>query len=195
MSGRYENILVVDFEATCWDDESDKNLQYDQEIIEIGVVQVNQYEREVTDYENYLIKPSYGEISPFCESLTSITSDLVNEHGVLLTQAVQAIEERFKARVWGSWGSWDVKRFRWDCENKSVKNPFEYSTHINIAQLLCMLQGFKNRKGLKSGMMHTDVDWQQDVMQKYDVEGMARHRALPDALAAAEILLKLIESK
>lgn len=195
--GRYEKVTVVDLEATCWENNYDKNLQYDQEIIEIGVVSLNQYERKVERYDSYLVKPIYSDkLSPFCKDLTGITQEEVDQGGTL-AEALDDIYKNYSTRVMASWGSWDVKRLRWDCENKGVYNPFNRSTcktRINVAQLLCMMKGFKNRKGLKKGMYHTGVVW-EDVMNKYDLEGMEQHRALPDALVATEILLQLIKGE
>ena len=62
------NYIIVDLEATCWENRSDgKN-----EIIEIGAVKVNDDQEIVSEYQQF-VKPLKNPIlSEFCKELTSI---------------------------------------------------------------------------------------------------------------------------
>ena len=76
-------ICVLDFEATCWDD--DGKSRWRMEIIEFPSVLIEWNTktgktRRLGEFQEYC-KPLASEVSPFCEELTGITQETVNQGG------------------------------------------------------------------------------------------------------------------
>ncbi|ACU03571.1 exonuclease domain-containing protein [Pedobacter heparinus] len=71
---------------TCWELDDDYQKQQ-SEIIEIGIYKLNTETGKITSSEGILIKPVRSEISEFCTRLTSITPQMVEEHGISLSEA------------------------------------------------------------------------------------------------------------
>lgn len=71
---RFQNLLVLDFEATC---EKDFRLE-PQEIIEFPCVVLSTEDWKVKDVFHEYVKPRHHNISPFCSDLTGIVQDTVD---------------------------------------------------------------------------------------------------------------------
>lgn len=172
--------LVVDVEATCWD-ETDTSGQF-SEIIEIGLVMLNRSTLEITNKRSILVKPEYSEVSPFCTNLTTITQDMVDQ-GILFAEACEVLRKEYRShkRMWASWGDYDRKMFESMSKLHDVKYPFG-SRHINL----------KTMYGL---MMNMDRD--PGMPQALDNEGIkltgTHHRGHDDAENIADIARAVIE--
>ena len=95
MASKLDQIIVIDVEATCWEDQPpDKE---ESEIIEIGlcVVDIQRWER--TGRERILVKPSCSQVSQFCTQLTGFTQAQV-ETGRSLEEACQYLRQRYQTR-------------------------------------------------------------------------------------------------
>ena len=82
MAKRLNRILVVDLEATCWDDKEEQG-SMPNEIIEIGYAQINtedEFQIEQTA-DRCLVRPTRSSISPFCTELTGITTKEFQRNG------------------------------------------------------------------------------------------------------------------
>ncbi len=83
-----ENLLVIDFEATCDDpaltsanvgtNGADGVDHVVGEIIEIPIVCVDGLTGEIKDTFHTYVKPQYSKISAYCTALTSITQEMVD---------------------------------------------------------------------------------------------------------------------
>ncbi|MEK6828527.1 MAG: 3'-5' exonuclease [Nanoarchaeota archaeon] len=171
-------VLVIDFEATCWNHTPPEGMQ--SEIIEIGISGVNYNTKEIVLNETIIVKPETSTVSPFCTELTTITQEFVDANGVSLEEACKILEKKYnsKERIWMSWGEYDRKIIENNCQLKNIKNPFG-RTHINLKPLFSFAFGINTDLGVGQALEHLGMDF----------EGTP-HRGGDDAYNIARILKK-----
>ncbi len=117
-------FLVIDFEFTCWRGRPPRGMR--QEILDIGISEVDTVKREVVKTHRILVKPSNSSVSKFCTKLTSITQEEIDELGVPLNEAIEKIKLIYDLEntPWGSWGRFDKTQMLKECKYKSLNFPF-----------------------------------------------------------------------
>lgn len=178
------NYVIIDLEATCW-----KTNQTPQrmEIIEIGAVFLESSSikprREFAKFVRPVNEPILGD---FCKELTSIRQEQVDEADDFSTVFPQFLEwignEPFKTC---SWGAYDMKQFRIDCERHKLTFPASFGNHINLKAEFARIRNEK-----PCGMSF--------ALQKLHIplEG-THHRGIDDArniAKIAQIILPQIEA-
>ncbi|NUP46227.1 MAG: exonuclease domain-containing protein [Catenulispora sp.] len=139
--GRYLN--VVDVEATCWEGRPPGGQV--SEIIEIGLTVVDVEERVRVGKHRILVRPEHSTVSAFCTELTGLTQEEV-DGGVPFAEACEVLREhRADSRVWASWGDYDRKQFRRQCD-AGVRYPF--GAHVNAKQQFAVAQGWSKGVGM-----------------------------------------------
>ena len=136
------NLIVTDFEATCWDrkiigDLQEKVFLKTQEIIEIGCCVVNPVTMGILRRFSLMIKPVKSfQLSPFCKELTGISQEEVasaapfDEALNMWLAMVDPWDD-----IFCSWGDWDDKILKKNCLMHRIPYPFS-QRHINIKQLV-----------------------------------------------------------
>ena len=94
MTRKYDQIIVVDIECTCW--EGDPPDGQENEIIEIGVCRLRPDTGERFGKRSILVKPERSVVSPFCTELTSLTQEQVDT-GISFTEACAYLVEVLQA--------------------------------------------------------------------------------------------------
>lgn len=126
-----KNYIVVDFEATCWEDESRRG---DGEIIEFGCIKMSQRTGRPTDEFASFVRPvRYPKLSEYCMRLTGITQQLVDSapsFTEVLTSFVEWVGDPLSATLC-SWGALDRFLLRQACQFHRVPYPFD-DEYINI---------------------------------------------------------------
>jgi len=183
MSNRkFDKIIVVDLEATCWEPREEQGDQ-PSEVIEIGLCVLDTKTLDISRKTSYIIRPKYSKISEFCTELTGHTWDSVKT-GMPFGDACNKVAKKFgtKNRVWASWGDYDRIHVQEECEAKGAKYPFGIS-HINLAAM------FNIFMGLTSGGVSVE-----NALKKLGMEFDGRqHRADDDAYNTARVFRALIE--
>lgn len=135
MTIRRDQIVIVDVEATCWENQPPPPGERN-EIIEIGVCLYDVKENTLSKKRAIFVKPTVSTVSPFCTQLTSITAEQLEEHGMSFYAACQILENEYESRgrMWGSWGNYDRHMFKDQCKDFRVRYPFS-DRHVNIKQL------------------------------------------------------------
>lgn len=175
-------ILVVDVEATCWEEKPPGKEQ--SEIIEIGVATLHT-NGEITPFREILVKPTMSKVSTFCTKLTTLTQEQVDA-GMSLKEASELLISELDSRnkVWASYGDYDEKMFRKafcsDFLNKPLIYPFN-DKHHNVKNLFALNQKLDHEVG-----MHTALR-----MLNINLEG-THHRGKDDAVNIAKILRFLL---
>lgn len=143
MAIRSDRVLIVDIEATCWDVKPPPAGQQ-SEIIEIGLCFYDLNEDHVYGKRSILVKPVLSEISDFCTSLTSITSQQVEQDGIEFAEACSMLVADYLARktLWASWGSFDRKLFRKQCRRMGLSYPFG-DKHMNVRKVFGQIDGHR----------------------------------------------------
>uniref|UniRef100_K7FMS2 3'-5' exoribonuclease 1 n=1 Tax=Pelodiscus sinensis TaxID=13735 RepID=K7FMS2_PELSI len=134
----YDYICVIDFEATC---EEDNQPEFKHEIIEFPIVLLNTHTLEIEDTFQQYVKPEINpQLSNFCISLTGITQDHVDKADAF-PQVLQNVVEWMKQRELGTKysytiltdGSWDMSKFlNIQCRISRIKYPSFAKKWINI---------------------------------------------------------------
>ncbi|MEO8613176.1 MAG: 3'-5' exonuclease, partial [Chloroflexota bacterium] len=110
MTRKYDQIIIVDIECTCWDGPPPDGQE--NEIIEIGVCRLRPSNWERYDKRSLLVKPERSTVSPFCTDLTSLTQEQVDT-GMTFAAACAILEKEYKTRqrIWASYGDYDRQMF------------------------------------------------------------------------------------
>ena len=171
-----KNILVVDIEATCWEP---RRPDERNEIIEIGIVEI--INKEIARKESIIVLPPTTEISEFCTTLTTLTPEFVDEHGIEYHEAMDILLRKYRSdkQVFASWGDYDRSAFENNCNWNRAPHPFARNMHLNVKTL------FAAKYGYTGGQERCG----RDIGVK--MEGTA-HRGIDDAYNIAKILLKLL---
>jgi len=147
----YNEILVVDLEATCWAGKPPEGQT--NEIIEIGICSILVHEGIVTTPHSFYVSPVTSTISAYCTQLTGITSEVIAANEMSLLNACHRIMEQFlsKRRPWVSWGNYDRNQMTKQCARDRVPYPFG-PTHINFKDLYALKHRLSKGVGLGTAL-------------------------------------------
>ncbi|MGI4789871.1 MAG: exonuclease domain-containing protein [Janthinobacterium lividum] len=123
--------IIVDLEATCWQERSDRT---QMEIIEIGAVTLHSSAGPTGAEFSRFVRPiAAPKLSVFCTELTSIRQEDVERADYFWTVFPEFLEwigeEPF---VLCSWGAYDLNQFRQDCQRHGMTFPDAFERHINL---------------------------------------------------------------
>jgi ERI1 exoribonuclease 3 len=179
-----EYICILDFEATCWYDNSD------HEIIEFPSVLLRWQDSEIKEVSRFqqFVKPLNNPIvSDFCTELTGITQKQI-DHGIDLKSTVEAhlkwitgITNQNNVTI-VTCGDWDMnKMLPRDLKNISYVPNKLYARYVNIKELFRIAAGIKGTSMLKM-LKHINMD----------VEGR-HHSGIDDCHNIARIFIELVK--
>jgi len=176
---KLDQILVVDLEATAWAEDPPPGEIH--EIIEIGLCVLDVATGRRGANPSILVRPTCSRVSDYCHNLTTLTQEQV-EAGVSLAEACRVLREEYGARrrPWASWGDYDRRQLRRECQAKGVEYPFG-DRHINVKTLFALVRGLNKEVGLDRAM----------EMLGWPLEG-THHRGGDDAWNIARILAWLL---
>jgi len=179
MAKKLDQILVIDLEATCWQDDPPAGQESD--IIEIGLCSLEVATGRRLDRTSIVVRPERSTVSSYCTALTTLTQDEV-EQGISLDEACSLLRTRYgsKERLWASFGDYDRLMFERECETHQVEYPFGKG-HINVKSLFAVAQGLEEELSLDEAM-----EW-----LGFPLEGH-HHRGEDDAWNIARILGHLL---
>ncbi len=137
------DYVIVDLEATCWPKGTRPNRM---EIIEIGAVRLGpDLGPIVAEFDAFVRPVNEPELSDFCTELTGIRQedvDRADPFPVVFRRFLEWIgPEPF---VLCSWGAYDLRQFRVDCERHSVPFPEAFEErHVNVKAAFARWKGIK----------------------------------------------------
>jgi inhibitor of KinA sporulation pathway (predicted exonuclease) len=174
---KYNRILFVDVELTCWEGEAPAGEQ--SEVIAFGIVDLKTDDLKIRREQQFLVRPQVSVISPFCSTLTGITPKEADEAPPLL-EVVRTIRKTFSQSDWCAWGR-DDALIRDSCARAGTELPFLGGFHDLAAQVRNLL-GLTYRLGLDEALERFGLDW----------EGPP-HDALADARNLARLYVALAQ--
>lgn len=134
----YDYICVVDFEATC---EENNPRNFIHEIIEFPIVLIDTHTLEIVDSFQEYVKPQLNpKLSDFCVELTGITQEMVDKADPfprVLRRVVDWLQEKelgtkYKYTLLTD-GSWDMSKFlHTQCRLSRLRYPPFARNWINI---------------------------------------------------------------
>lgn len=182
MPNNIERVLVIDLEATCWENKTPP-LGESSEIIEIGICVLDIRTKTVEKPVSIYISPVASTLSEYCKNLTGITPKMVYKSGVTFTKATDRLVNKYgsKNKAWASFGDGDMEMFETQCLVNDIEYPFG-KTYFNVQTLFSMKnQITKMDTGLTSAMSISGLEF----------EGRA-HSGAVDAYNTAILLGKLL---
>ena len=146
MSKNLDKVVIIDVEATCWQ-ERDFYKNKTSEIIEIGICILDIQTGECSQPESVIIKPQHSTVSEFCTNLTTLTQEDVDK-GVKYEEAINYLQPKYnlKNRIWASYGDYDRKMFFEMSKLYKIQYPFS-QTHINIKSWFALSRRMKREVG------------------------------------------------
>ena len=139
-----KHILVIDVEATCWENLPPNTFPESRnEIIEIGITRIDIATKDIIDSNSILVRPPTTEINEFCTRLTTLTPEMVQSQGVSFLEAIDVLRTTYRSdrNVWASWGDYDRRSFEKNCRWNSVNYPF-VNMHLNVKSLFAAQYGW-----------------------------------------------------
>ncbi|THK41189.1 exonuclease domain-containing protein [Methylophaga sp. SB9B] len=176
-------MLVVDLEATCWEDKVDgtdrRQTVDDMEVIEFGCV-VCEINGTVIDSRSFFARPKlHSVLTEFCTKLTSIKqSDVDNApHYVDVTKTLNEWLGQYELSQWVSWGNYDKNQLLKEYERHGVCPSFLDLPHENLKK-----RWSKGKKAFRNAGPKVALEY-----HGLEFEGKY-HRAIDDALNIARLL-------
>ena len=170
---KYNRLLFVDVEMTCWEGEPPAGEA--PEMIALGIVDLKTDDLAIRREKLFLIRPQLSQVSPFCSTLTGITPKEAAA-APPLAEALRVLRKTFGQRDWCAWGR-DDELIRESCARAGEEFPFPGLFHDLAAQVRLLL-GLTYRPGLDEALARFDLDF----------EGQA-HDALADARNLARLFM------
>lgn len=175
------NYIILDLEATCWQDRSIKNKH---EIIEIGAVKINEERAIISEFNAFIQPMLHPELSDFCRKLTTITqSDIDRAEGfkTVITDFWNWInlDEDY---LLCSWGFYDRSQFNKDCLLHGMRTDW-LKHHISMKHQYATIKHLRRPIGMDGALR----------MEKIPLKG-THHRGIDDARNIAQLFLKHFEN-
>lgn len=178
---KFDKILVVDIESTCWEENQTDNIS---EIIEIGISPIDTKSGNILESRSIIVKPEHSEVSEFCTRLTTLTQEDVDS-GISFKDACDILVNEYHSKkyMWGSYGHYDKDQFGIQCKRANVEYPFSKG-HINVKLLLALKLSLRKDVGMEKALKLLDMP----------LIG-THHRGIDDSRNVAKILLKILFGK
>jgi inhibitor of KinA sporulation pathway (predicted exonuclease) len=177
--GKIMRYVILDLEATCWEDRQDPERQ---EIIEVGAVMLESAAGPVSSEFCRFVHPvASRELSAFCTRLTSITQADVDG-----AETFAPVFHAFEAWIGPepftlcSWGAYDLRQLQKDCARHKIAFPDIMNRHINLKQEFSRWRGVRPM-GMKAAL----------AALKIPLAG-THHRGVDDARNIARIAALLL---
>lgn len=176
-----KNYIVVDLEATCEDRKllSQQKREFDNEIIEIGAVKVNE-QGEVIDSFSRFVKPIVEPVlTDYCKELTKIA-----QRDIDVAESFPSVLKAFQEWIGSdyhlcSWGHYDKKQFKLDCERHQLDTKW-VEPHISLKHQYQSIKKLSRGVGVRKALSK----------EGFKFEGTP-HRGIDDARNIAKIFVKL----
>lgn len=179
-SWKFDKVIVLDLEATCWETPEETS-QNTSEIIEIGVCELDTMTGAVNKSRGVIVKPQLSSVSPFCTQLTSITPEMV-DNGVSFKDAMAILKKEYQVSrcILAAYGNYDRNMLEKECERNAIKPPFG-PTYLNVSALATLKLKANTRLGL------------EEACQQFGLAFEGRlHRGVDDAAMTAKLLWEII---
>lgn len=169
-------LIVVDLEATCWRGEAKAPF----EIIEIGAVAWRMGFGVLGEFQTF-VRPQLAPISDFCTELTTIRQEDVDAAPVFpdAWRNFREWSRNFDPFTLASWGYYDDKQLRKDCERHGI--AYDIERHMNLKVAFAQQTGTK-KMGLGEALRTINLN----------LHG-THHRGIDDARNVVRILQWLIQ--
>jgi inhibitor of KinA sporulation pathway (predicted exonuclease) len=170
--------IIVDLEATCWEDADRRE---EMEIIEIGAVRLATAQGPVAGEYGAFVRPAVSEINDFCQNLTSIRPEDVAASPTF-PEAIELFIEWIGPEPYFlcSWGKYDLTQFERDFARHGMDLPRAFARHINLKLEFSRLRGGRPQ-AMKEALQRAGLP----------LEGK-HHRGIDDARNIAKLAMLIL---
>lgn len=173
----YQYLIVIDFEATCFEKPFNRNKQ---EIIEFPAVLLNLETGAIEkEFHKYLRPIEIPELSDYCKNLTGITQETV-DNGELFPDVMEEFRLWMKATIKEkllvlpktkksdpdgncallTWGNWDfLIQLRNECNRKKVRKPSFFNQWIDLKEIYIEKGTFKEQFTFGDALVQSGIDF------------------------------------
>jgi len=172
-------FIIVDLECTCWENDP----QMVMETIEIGAVVYEVGQGILAEFQRFVRPKLNPVLSDFCRSLTTIEQSQVDTAPGFPQAFSQFVAwfNGYPSAVLSSWGGFDHKQLRRDCELHGMEYPFV--EHVNLKIEFARTIGCKPC-GMSAALRQAGLP----------LDG-THHRGIDDARNIARLLELLLERR
>lgn len=175
---------IFDLEATCYNNDKEKPYGFVNEIIEIGAVKLDKDGNEIGRYSKFSKPLLFPIISEFCNSLTTITQEDIDNSDDLCEVLVDFLKW-VDGGILVSWGHYDKSQMKKDL----IRNGLDFllnelNGHISLKHLHGKRNGNKRGFGMKKAL----------IMEGFKLDG-THHRGIDDAINITKIFKKIYLNK
>lgn len=173
----HNSALYIDVELTCWNGPPPSGMK--QEIIEIGVVEMDLSTLKITREAAYFVRPRRWEVSDKCSKLTGITNEDIRTARPF-TEIIAAFAEEFRPgkKLCGTWGE-DAALIAQACHLRGLKTPLR--NLLDVGHLFRWAFLLKQQVSLSGAIRMLDLQF----------DGVP-HTALADARNTAHVHAAII---
>jgi len=179
------DIVVIDLEASCPDEDRGNNTIERSSIIEIGAVRMHRRSLEIIETFSELVRPEDHPVIPFITGITGITPEMVADCETFATVGGRFFDwygPRNKAIIAAFGAYYDIPLLRKECDRYGL----DFRSHVaggafdlRAVATVWLAQHEKRTSGLNL----------PSILDKMGLAGrFEAHRAVEDARAAAAIL-------
>lgn len=146
---KFDQILVIDIEATCLEEYQE---DYISDIIEIGITPIDTRTGNILETRSIIVKTENSDVSEFCTKLTTLTQEDIDS-GISFKDSCDILVNEYnsKKRAWASYGHYDKNQFDTQCKRENIEYPFA-KTHINIKILYALRYSLKRDVGMAKAL-------------------------------------------
>jgi inhibitor of KinA sporulation pathway (predicted exonuclease) len=147
--------IYIDVELSCWTGPPPPGMR--QEVIEIGVVEMDLQTLEITHESSHFVRPKRWEISDRCTELTGITKDDIKDARPF-PEVLASLTEEFSPSkaLCCTWGN-DAGLIASTCQAHGLKTPLRYL--LDLARLFEGLFLLKQTASLRSAVDMLDLEF------------------------------------
>lgn len=172
-----ERVLIIDLEATCNDDDSFP-IEI-MEVIEIGAVIATIAGEVVAQFQSFVKPHANPTLTSFCKQLTGIEQlevDNAPSFTIAIAELLKFVAPHKPLLFWGSWGRYDEKQIRLECQRNNIENPLAWLEHRNLKGDFAKVRKIR-QVGTSRALALAGLD-----------RAGKHHRALDDAINIAKLI-------
>lgn len=163
-----------------------KDIELENEIIEIGAVKVDKYMKIIGSMKEYIKPTVFSIINPKVNEITKIDMDILNKKGVSFEEAMSKLKDMFEeGDVLCSWAKDDIVELIINAHYHKYQDIKWLNAYLDIQEYATNVLAHKKALGLKNAL--TEL--------KIKVDDSKLHDALNDAEYTVEVLKRIYNSK
>ncbi len=145
---QHHRAIYIDIELTCWSGSPPPGMK--QEIVEIGIVEMDLMALTITREKSHFIRPRRWEISSQCTDLTGITTDDIRSARPF-AEVLDLVTQEFNPQkaLCCTWGG-DAGLIADACRSHGLKSPLRHL--LDLAHFVQNLLLLRDRPSLRNGV-------------------------------------------